>query len=111
MPRNPDWNFCHAASAAVLQKRHHFRCYLPDSRGNLDGTRLASVATMLRLKAKQRAVAVEKLPDLANVILGVLVFGQFVDERPVSIWLVSAGIAIWLILAGATLFLAGGDHG
>ena len=55
-------------------------------------------------------MAVEKLPDLANVIAGVLVFGQFVDDEPVSIWLVAAGLAIWLILAWATLFLAGGNH-
>ena len=67
-------------------------------------------APMLRLKPRQRAVAVEKLPDLANVIAGLLVFGQFVDDEPVSIWLVAAGLAIWLILAWATLFLAGGNH-
>lgn len=62
--------------------------------------------TMLRLKPKQRAVAVEKLPDLANVIAGVLVFGQLVDDEPVSIWLVAAGLAIWVIVAGVTLLLA-----
>jgi hypothetical protein len=48
---------------------------------------------MLRLKRRQRAIAVEKLPDVANIILGVMVFGQFVDERPVSIWLVAAGLS------------------
>jgi hypothetical protein len=47
----------------------------------LNGTRLAYSATMLRLKRTQRAIAVEKLPDVANIGLGVLVFGQFVDER------------------------------
>jgi hypothetical protein len=55
-------------------------------------------------------VAVEKLPDLANVIAGVLVFGQFVDDEPVSTWLVSAGVVIWLLVAGITLLLAGANH-
>jgi hypothetical protein len=32
---------------------------------------------MIRLKARQREVVVEKLPDLANVTAGALVFGQF----------------------------------
>jgi hypothetical protein len=54
-------------------------------------------------------VAVEKLPDLANVIFGVLVIGQFVGEQPVSIWLAMAGLGIWAGLAGVTWFIAGGD--
>ena len=109
--RNSDGTFCHVVAGALLQKRHHVRRPRPDFRLNVDGTRLASTTTMLRLKPRQRAVAVEKLPDVANIIFGVLVFGQFVDERPVSIWLVGAGLAIWLILAWLTLFLAGGNHG
>ena len=54
-------------------------------------------------------MAVEKLPDLANVILGVLVIGQFVDDAPASIWLVGAGFAAWVALAALTLFIAGGE--
>lgn len=63
--------------------------------------------TMLRLTPKQRAVTVEKLPDLANIATGFLVFGQFVGEEPTSVWLVTAGIAIWVIIAGVTLLIAG----
>jgi hypothetical protein len=62
---------------------------------------------MLRLKPKQRTVIVEKLPDLANIIAGVLVIGQFVGERPASLWLVVAGLAIWAGLALVTLIVAG----
>ena len=65
--------------------------------------------TMLRLKPSQRTVIVEKLPDLANVIAGVLVVGQFVGEEPTSVWLVIAGAAIWAGLAGVTLIIAGGQ--
>jgi len=62
---------------------------------------------MLRLKLRQRAVIVEKLPDLANLVAGVLVLGQFVGEEPASIWLVTAGAAIWAGLAGVTMLIAG----
>ena len=65
---------------------------------------------MLRLKPRQRAVIVEKLPDLANIIAGVFVVGQFVGEEPASISLVMAGAAIWAGLAGVTLLMAGGNH-
>jgi hypothetical protein len=66
--------------------------------------------TMLRLKAGQRAVIVEKLPDLANIIAGGFVIGQFVGEEPASLWLVAAGLAIWMVLALLTLVVAGGNH-
>lgn len=64
---------------------------------------------MLRLKPRQRAVIVEKLPDLANIIAGVFVVGQFVGEQPASLSLVVAGAAIWIGLAGVTLMIAGGE--
>ena len=64
---------------------------------------------MLRLKSRQRAVIVEKLPDLANIAAGVFVFGQFVEEEPTSVWLVIAGMAIWATIAGVTLLIAGGE--
>ena len=53
---------------------------------------------------------VEKLPDLANIIAGVFVVGQFVGEQPVSLWLVTTGLAIWAGLAGVTLLIAGGER-
>ena len=64
---------------------------------------------MLRLKATQRSVIVEKLPDLANLVAAILVFGQFVGDEPTSVWLVMAGIAIWVTIACATLLIAGDD--
>jgi hypothetical protein len=108
---------CHGIRIAISATRRRLRCGTNaitsdrDARisRNVTGTRPAYTATMLRLKPRQRAVAVEKLPDLANVILGVLVIGQFVDDAPVSIWLVGAGFAAWVALAGLTLFIAGGE--
>ena len=67
--------------------------------------------TMLRLKHQQRAVIVEKLPDLANIIAGVFVIGQFVGEQPASLWLVAVGLLIWLVFAVLTLVVAGGSDG
>ena len=65
---------------------------------------------MLRLKPTQRAVIVEKLPDLANLVAAILVLGQFVGDEPTSTWLVTAGIAIWVTIACATLLIAGGER-
>ena len=61
---------------------------------------------MLRLKPRQRAVIVEKLPDLANLVAGVLVLGQFVGEDPASVWRLIMGVAVWAGLAGITLLIA-----
>ena len=62
------------------------------------------------VKTTQQVVIVEKLPDLANIIAGVFVVGQFVGEQPVSLWLVTTGLAIWAGLAGVTLLIAGGER-
>ena len=64
---------------------------------------------MLRFKPRQRAVIVQKLPDLANLIAGVFVLGQFVGEEPASVWRVIVGLALWAGLAGVTLVIAGGE--
>jgi hypothetical protein len=66
---------------------------------------------MLRLKTRQREIIVEKLPDLANIVAGVFVIGQFVGDEPASIWLIGAGLAMWISLAVLTLVIAGGNHG
>ena len=65
---------------------------------------------MIRLKSRQRAVIAEKLPDLANLVIGVLVLGQFVGDEPASLSLMMAGAAIWVGLAGVTLLIAGANH-
>lgn len=64
---------------------------------------------MLRLNPRQRAVIVEKLPDLANLAAGILVLGQFVGEELASVWRMVVGAALWTGLAGITLVIAGGE--
>ena len=51
----------------------------------------------------------DKLPDAANLALGALVFGQFLQERLFSRWLAAAGVAIWLGLLGWAVFLGWGE--
>lgn len=61
--------------------------------------------TMLRLSQEQRRTLVDKLPDAANLALGALVFGQFLEDRPFSQQLATAGIGIWLVLLACALLL------
>lgn len=65
---------------------------------------------MLRLNRPQRAVLTEKLPDVANLGVGALLFGQFVGDRPFSALLAVAGFAIWIGLMAITLTIARGDR-
>jgi len=62
---------------------------------------------MLRLKPRQRAVLVEKVRDVANIGVGVLVFGPFVGAEPASVGSVIAGLVLWVVLVGAILLIAG----
>jgi hypothetical protein len=62
---------------------------------------------MLTLKPRQRAVLLEKVPDLANLGAGALIFGQFVSDQPFSAWLALAGFGVWGGLMAGTLFIAG----
>lgn len=61
---------------------------------------------MLRLKPRRRAVLVEALRELANLVAGALVLGQFVGVAQWSFTLVLAGIAVWSVLLGLALFFA-----
>ena len=61
---------------------------------------------MLELKRGQRAVLVEKVPDVANLAVGALVFEQVLSERPFSWWLVLAGTGMWILLVGLIVVLA-----
>ena len=65
------------------------------------------VPTMLRLKPRQRAVLVAMLPELANLAVAGLIFGQVLSDRPFSWPLVLVGMAIWLGLVTVTIVLAG----
>ena len=64
--------------------------------------------TMLELKPGQRAVLIDKVPDLANVAAGALIFGQLLGERKFSLSTALTGIGIWLVLVGWAVALARG---
>ena len=63
--------------------------------------------TVLRFSKEQRVLLVDKLPDLAQVAVGALVFGQFLGERPFSYMLAAAGYVVWIALMSFALYLAG----
>ena len=64
---------------------------------------------MLRLKPRQRELLVEKMPDVANVAAASMFFGQFLSDRPFSLWLGLAGLAAWLLFWGLAFLFAGGE--
>ena len=53
---------------------------------------------------------VDKLPDVANLAIGALSFGQFLGDRPFSFTLALCGAAIWLTLMGWAIALANGGN-
>lgn len=61
---------------------------------------------MLRLNNAQRAVLVDKVPDLANVGAAALVFGQFLSDRGFSTQLALVGGALWFLLVGGAVWIA-----
>ena len=65
---------------------------------------------MIRLKSRQRTLLLEKVPDVANLAVGALVFGQFIGEQPFSIGLAFVGIATWSVLIAFPLVIAGGEQ-
>ena len=65
---------------------------------------------MLRLRQRQRTVLLEKLPDVANLGIGALPFGQFVSDQPFSPWLALSGCVIWTAFMALTLSIAGEDE-
>jgi hypothetical protein len=62
---------------------------------------------MLRLKAGQRQMLVDKLPDAANLVAGALFIGQFLSDRPFSPVLAVFGMAVWVALLGLAMAVAG----
>lgn len=63
--------------------------------------------TMLVLNREQRRVLVDKLPDIANVAAGAMVFGQFLGDRPFSLRLAALGSLLWATLLVCSVALAG----
>lgn len=62
---------------------------------------------MLRLNAKQRAELSETFRELANLIVGAMVVGQFVGQQAVSWWLLVVGLVAWVVLVSVALSLGG----
>ena len=63
---------------------------------------------MLRLSAGGRTLLAEKVSDVANVAAGAMVFGQFLSDRPFSIWLMGLGWIIWVFLVGCAVAITEG---
>ena len=59
------------------------------------------------MKPRQRELLLEKWPDLANLAMGGLVFGQFLSDEPFSIPVGLVGLAIWIAVMALALVLAG----
>jgi hypothetical protein len=72
------------------------------------GTPVAAVSTMLRLNRAQRAILAEKVPDIANIGAGALVFGQTLDGGQFSGSLALVGFVVWVLLFGFAMMFAGG---
>lgn len=69
---------------------------------------LLPMATMLRLNREQRALLAEKIPDIANIGTGALVFGQTLDGGHFSRSLALVGFVVWVLLFGFAMMFAGG---
>ena len=60
---------------------------------------------MVGLTGEQRRMFIDKLPDAANLALGALVFGQFLNDRPFSVALAILGATTWAALLGTAFAL------
>jgi len=65
---------------------------------------------MLELTNPRRAMRVDKVPDIANLAIAALFFGQFLDNRAFSPGLALFGIGVWMFLIGCAYVLAGGNQ-
>ena len=61
---------------------------------------------MLELNRDQREVLIGALPDVANVTVGALVFGQVLSDRAFSFGLALLGGALWVLFVGVAVVLA-----
>ena len=55
---------------------------------------------MLDLTPDQRRLLSDKLPDVANVILGAVVLGPFLGQGSFTVTRVVVGIALWFFAFG-----------
>ena len=61
---------------------------------------------MLRLTQRQRELLLDKWPDLANLAVAGLVFGQFLGTEPFSWRLAVGGLLVWMAISILMLALA-----
>ena len=61
---------------------------------------------MLLLNDAQRALLTDKVPDVANLAVGGLFFGQFLGGRPFSLTLALYGLGSWAVLFAWAVMLA-----
>lgn len=61
---------------------------------------------MVELTSRQRALLSEKLPDLANIAAGALVFGQTLNGLVFSYDLALLGVSAWILFIGLALWWA-----
>jgi len=62
--------------------------------------------TMLELSRNQRLLLADKLSDAANVAAGAMVFGQFLSDRPFSVWQTVMGGVLWIVFVMCGVVLA-----
>jgi hypothetical protein len=62
--------------------------------------------TMLRLTTRRREVLLEKGPDMANLAMGGLVFGQFLSPEPFSLPVALGGLGVWIAVMGLAIAFA-----
>ena len=61
---------------------------------------------MLLLNDAQRALLTDKVPDVANLAVSGLFFGQFLGDRPFSLTLALYGLGSWAVLFAWAVMLA-----
>jgi hypothetical protein len=61
---------------------------------------------ILRLKGRQRAMLADKLPDLGNIAMAALAFGQAFSDYLFSPVLGMIGVGIWITLMVVAVVMA-----
>ena len=65
--------------------------------------------TMLRLNKTQRGILIDKVPALANLAAGAMIFGQFLSRSPFSWSITGFGAVAWLVFVGCAIMIAKGE--
>lgn len=65
---------------------------------------------MVRLNREQRMLLAETLRDIANIVAGAMVFGQFIGSQTLSYSIAAFGMGVWVALVTFAMVLAGGTQ-